>query len=184
MQTNLKRLHILEVATALFGQYGYHAVGVDWIYKEAKISKKTLYKYFTSKENLIIEVLSKRDEDCFISLNETLAGVEEPLKKLELIFDWHHQWFNQQSFTGCLFTKAANEFPDKHEPIHKIVTQQKEKLIARIENILKELLSVEKANNLAPVIMMFLDGAMLSAQVIENKNAAKEAWEAVKQLIQ
>ena len=65
MQKTLKRSQIIQVATELFGKYGYHAVGVDWIIREAEVSKKTLYNHFNSKENLIVEVLEKRDADCF-----------------------------------------------------------------------------------------------------------------------
>ncbi|MCU4503492.1 TetR/AcrR family transcriptional regulator [Acinetobacter sp. WU_MDCI_Abxe161] len=178
-----KKALIIDVATELFGKYGYHAVGVDWIIREAGISKKTLYNHFNSKENLIIEVLINRDKECFTSLNQLLMDVSDPLMKLELIFNWHDEWFNQQTFTGCIFAKAASEFPNKGEEINKIATQQKTGLMNRIEKILEEIVLSEKAKSIAPIVIMLLDGATLSAQVIGNKNSANDAWEVVKQLL-
>lgn len=183
MSKNAKHSHIILVATELFGQYGYHAVGVDWIIREAAISKKTLYSYFPSKENLIIEVLKKRDNDFFNSLNATLEGENDPIKKLELIFDWYNLWFNQKTFTGCMFVKAVNEFPSTKEVINKISILQKKNLFFRIENILNEIMDKAKAENIATIMIMLLDGAIISAQVLENKNAAKDAWEAMENII-
>lgn len=184
MQKTLKRSQIIQVATELFGKYGYHAVGVDWIIREAEVSKKTLYNHFNSKENLIVEVLEKRDADCFHSLNEVLDGVVDPFTKIKLIFNWHDEWFNQQTFTGCMFAKAVSEFPNKGEEINLIATKQKKGLMNRVEEILVEIVTPEKAKSIAPIIIMLLDGATLSAQVIGNKHSAKDAWEIVKQLIQ
>ncbi|WP_457969204.1 TetR/AcrR family transcriptional regulator [Acinetobacter calcoaceticus] len=183
MQISKKKADIIQVATNLFGQYGYHAIGIDLIIREAKVSKKTLYNHFPSKENLIIEVLKKRDKDCFISLSTLLIEENLPLEKLKLIFEWHDQWFNQETFTGCLFARAASEFPDKDEEIHKIAIKQKEQLTLTVKRILEQIVSQEKANSIAPIIIMLLDGATLSAQVVGNKNSAKDAWEIVQKLI-
>ncbi|MDC4567488.1 TetR/AcrR family transcriptional regulator [Acinetobacter baumannii] len=183
MQISEKKADIIQVATNLFGQYGYHAIGVDLIIREAKVSKKTLYHHFPSKENLIIEVLKKRDRDCFISLNNLLSEENSPIEKLKLIFEWHDQWFNQETFTGCLFARAAGEFPNKDEEINKIAARQKEQLIFTVKKVLEQIVSEEKANTIAPIIIMLLDGATLSAQVVGNKDSAKHAWAIVQNLI-
>ncbi len=52
-----KRDDILATATRLFGEHGYHAVGVDRIRDEAEVSKMTLYHHFPSKEALVEAVL-------------------------------------------------------------------------------------------------------------------------------
>ncbi len=83
MQRNLKRSRIMQVATDLFSSFGYHAVGVDWIIRDADISKNTLYKYFFSKENLILEVLKERDRACRESLSQLIPNELPPIQKLE-----------------------------------------------------------------------------------------------------
>ncbi|CAM4302020.1 hypothetical protein F901_01794 [Acinetobacter dispersus] len=183
MQISEKKADIIQVATTLFGQYGYHAIGIDLIIREAKVSKKTLYHHFPSKENLIIEVLKKRDSDCFSSLSSLLSEDNPAIEKLKLIFEWHDQWFNQETFTGCLFARAAGEFPDKDEEIHRIAIKQKQQLTLTVKKVLEQIVTEEKANNIAPIVIMLLDGATLSAQVVGNKNSAKDAWEIVQKLI-
>ena len=173
-----KRQHILEIATHLFNQYGYHVVGVDLIIKEAGVSKKTMYKYFQSKTNLIIEVLQQRQILCASSLKQKIQNELNDFKKLELIFEWHDEWFNTSTFTGCLFAKAATEFPDKSEEAHKIAMQQKEGLMLVIEQLL-----TPHQKHLAPIMIMLLDGATLSAHVLGDKKAANKAWETAQNLL-
>src|SRR5918996_471952 len=51
---------ILETADRLFYGQGIRAVGVDTIAAEVGISKRTLYNYFPSKDELIVAYLSRR----------------------------------------------------------------------------------------------------------------------------
>ena len=51
---------ILETADRLFYGQGIRAVGVDTIAAEIGISKRTLYNYFPSKDDLIVAYLSRR----------------------------------------------------------------------------------------------------------------------------
>ena len=51
------RADILNAAARLFGEYGYRAVGVDAIAGEAEVAKRTLYRYFASKDELVLEYL-------------------------------------------------------------------------------------------------------------------------------
>jgi AcrR family transcriptional regulator len=54
------RNRILETADRLFYRQGIRAIGVDTIAAETGISKRTLYNYFPSKDELIIAYLSRR----------------------------------------------------------------------------------------------------------------------------
>jgi TetR/AcrR family transcriptional regulator, cholesterol catabolism regulator len=51
---------ILEVAERIFFQFGYTNSSVEDIAKECGISKKTIYKYFKSKEDILIECVKRR----------------------------------------------------------------------------------------------------------------------------
>ena len=56
-----KREVLVQTAMRLFAQGGYTGIGIDRIIAEAGIAKMTLYKYFPSKQDLIMEVLTQRD---------------------------------------------------------------------------------------------------------------------------
>ena len=54
---------ILLVASDLFHSKGISSTGVDTIVAVAGTTKMTLYKYFNTKEQLIIAVLQKSQQD-------------------------------------------------------------------------------------------------------------------------
>jgi AcrR family transcriptional regulator len=178
-----KRNQIMDAATRLFGRYGYHAVGIDWVTAESRVTKATMYRYFPSKTDLIAQVLQQRQRDCAASLEKALASADTPLAGLEQVFRWHGDWFNAQNFTGCMFAHAAAEFPSKGSTVHDIAVAQKTGLTKRIEQLAAQLVGAENAAALAPVLVMLLDGATLSAQVADRKASADEAWSAARDLI-
>jgi AcrR family transcriptional regulator len=58
MQSEERRALLLERAQELFGEYGYDALSMSQIAREAKISKALLYHYFPSKSRLFEAALA------------------------------------------------------------------------------------------------------------------------------
>ena len=79
-----KRNHIIRAATRLFGLYGYHSVGIDWVIAEAHVTKTTMYRHFPLKTDLIVEVLQQRARACAASLDDALAQEDVPLERIRL----------------------------------------------------------------------------------------------------
>jgi AcrR family transcriptional regulator len=179
-----KRNQIVSTAMRLFGLYGYHSVGVDWIIAEAGVTKTTMYRHFPVKTDLIVEVLKERARACAASLEAVLAQAGSPLERMQKVFEWHQEWFDTEDFSGCMFAHAASEFPSKGYPIHTEAAAQKAALTQRIEQILTETMSQHDASALAPVLTMLLDGATLAAQIMGRTNAAAEAWSMAREMIQ
>ena len=178
-----KRQQIVNAATRLFGLYGYHSVGIDWVIAEAHVTKTTMYRHFPLKTDLIVEVLQQRAQARARSLEAALSQARSPLECMKKVFDWHHDWFNGEHFAGCMFAHAAAEFPSKGYPIHNAAVEQKAALTRRIEHILFELMDADEAQALAPVIVMLLDGATLSVQVAGRTDAATVAWTRAREMI-
>lgn len=57
MRTKSKKNDILVCAARLFNQYGFKAIGIDRIIEESQIAKMTMYHHFSSKDEIILEVL-------------------------------------------------------------------------------------------------------------------------------
>lgn len=55
----LRRREVLAAADEIFGRNGYHATCMDDIAARAYMSKPVLYRYFSSKIDLYLEVLQK-----------------------------------------------------------------------------------------------------------------------------
>ncbi|MCX6146844.1 MAG: TetR/AcrR family transcriptional regulator [Candidatus Kapabacteria bacterium] len=69
---------ILDGATEVFLQYGYSKVTMDEIAHNLGVSKKTIYKFFKSKEELLTEVMKFR--------HNCMQNIIEPIYKEECSF--------------------------------------------------------------------------------------------------
>src|SRR5882757_10916462 len=93
---------ILQTADRLFYGQGIRAVGVDTVAAEIGISKRTLYNYFPSKDDLIVAYLSRRLRPAQVS---ELPPVEQILGD----FDRLERSFAGGVFRGCPFVNAVAE---------------------------------------------------------------------------
>ena len=79
-----KKNEIREIALNLFRNHTYDSVSVNSIAKEAGISKNTFYYYFSSKEELIMEVFKPEllfDDAVMIKLS-SLTKVEDQIRAI------------------------------------------------------------------------------------------------------
>jgi TetR/AcrR family transcriptional regulator, mexJK operon transcriptional repressor len=58
-RTARKRAAILRAATVLFLEHGYLGTSMDEIAGLARVSKQTVYKHFTDKERLFVEIVTR-----------------------------------------------------------------------------------------------------------------------------
>ena len=80
---------ILATATNLFQTQGINSTGVDNIVAVAGTTKMTLYKYFRSKELLILEVLTQSQQQFQTWLNSKLdSQTQQPAEKIQRLFDY------------------------------------------------------------------------------------------------
>jgi len=80
-----KHAQIIEAAVAEFQEKGFAAASMDRISTRAEVSKRTLYKYFESKENLfrsIVIELSNRFADVLECRYEKGRGIRAQLTDL------------------------------------------------------------------------------------------------------
>lgn len=73
-----QRQSIVSTAMELFSEYGYEGVKIDEIALGAEVSKKTVYNYFSSKRDILIEFIATHFEDvtieAFQSVLDSLSG--------------------------------------------------------------------------------------------------------------
>jgi|FaiFalDrversion2_1042247.scaffolds.fasta_scaffold00683_3 AcrR family transcriptional regulator len=73
-----RRRSILLAAASVFGRKGYEAATMDDIAREGGITKGCLYYYFTSKEDIFVEIRTTALEDALARLEGLLARGEPP----------------------------------------------------------------------------------------------------------
>lgn len=59
MNSDANKIRILDVSQELMLQFGYRKVSLDEIAAKLKMSKKTIYKYFNSKEDIAKALISR-----------------------------------------------------------------------------------------------------------------------------
>src|SRR5712664_4713432 len=105
---------ILDTAGRLFYGQGIRAVGVDTIAAEIGISKRTLYNYFPSKDELIVAYLSRH----FIQVKPSDRSLLEQILRY---FDWLERWFASDTFRRCSFLDAIVELRACAHPGDKVL---------------------------------------------------------------
>ena len=183
MAISSKREKLLQAAIKLFIKNGFHAVTVDAISEEAGITKKTLYHYFKSKEELILAALRYRDErfrNDFMRMVE--SKTEDPKDRLLVVFDVLEEWFREEDFYGCLFVTALGEYPEENTTIRRFC-QEAKRLTQNYITSLAEKAELDNVEQLSGQIILLLEGAITMAQVNNSSLCAVQARQAAKILI-
>ncbi len=131
---------ILNYSRNKFHKEGFYKTSMDEISSELHISKKTIYKYFSSKEKLLEEICSGTSCDIGNRLDSIVDGNDNVVIKFVRILNFHSnfsrnisdKWLRDLSIHAPDIKKNIDE--KKNERINKVVEKlleqgKKEKLI-------------------------------------------------------
>lgn len=153
------RQRILAIADDLFYREGIRATGVDTIIAESEVAKTTLYRYFPSKDDLVVAYLEDRSQRFWESFEAVVAQDSgQPKQQLLAIFERLDEILSHGDCHGCPFLMVASEFPELDYPGHQVAIAQKQKIRDRISE-LAELAGITAAKELSAALLMLLDGA-------------------------
>ncbi|MFE9293277.1 TetR/AcrR family transcriptional regulator [Streptomyces niveus] len=159
----------LDAASRLFYEHGIHAVGVDRIAAEAGVTKKTLYDRFGSKEQIVVEYLTGRDERWRAFLDERLAAAPPaPAEHVLAVFDASRAWAEANGARGCSMINAHAEIDDPRHPAYAVITDQKAWMLELFTSLAREVLTPgeatasETADRLARTLMLLHEGALVT----------------------
>ena len=178
---------IMETASRLFFSQGYNLTGINQILEESNVSKPSLYKYFPSKNDLLLAYLDDLHKRWFGGLADFIKPVKEPGERLTGIFDYRIDRQIQSDFGGCAWTKISAEVPRDNAGVLAKVAEFKKRLREYMLSLIKEMdrpadrsLSDEL---LAENVFLLLEGAQVQACVNRNTDALVKAKEIVRKLI-
>ena len=166
---------ILDTAGRLFYGQGIRAVGVDTIAAEIGISKRTLYNYFPSKDELIVAYLSRH----FVPAKTSDRPVLEQILRY---FDWLERWFASDTFRGCPFVNAVAELCDPTHPAAEMAVAFKEQRRLWLRDALTQL-NVADPDGLATQVAILVEGAIIAALVRGDPGVAGAAKAAARVLL-
>ena len=166
---------ILATADRLFYRQGIRMIGVDTIAAEIGISKRTLYNYFPSKDDLIVAYLSRR-------LRPIEPSELPPAQQILDDFDRLERAMRQNGYRGCPFMNAVAELADPLHAAHRIAVSHKQKRWTLFRNLLNRL-GVDDPEGLATQLMILGEGAVAQALVHGDPTMAHAAREAARVLL-
>ena len=121
-RTENVRQDILEIAYRRFAEIGFKKVTIDEIAAELGISKKTVYKFFSSKEEILREVVLGRMNVLLEMFEEIQTMKDTSVNKIEAISEIVGTHINEQ--WQRILTEVRLNAPNLFREIDAIIQKQ------------------------------------------------------------
>jgi AcrR family transcriptional regulator len=190
-KTSDRREQLVSTALRLIYQGGIHATGIDTILAESGVAKMTLYKYFRTKEELVVAALRKWSDTWHEWFGREVTGRSvDPRERLLAVYDAIGIFIHNggpwaaltDRFSGCPFINAAGEFSDAAHPIHALGAEHKRRTLGFIENLARQA-GARDPSALASSLALLAEGAVVMAHAAGVADAAERARRAAQILI-
>jgi AcrR family transcriptional regulator len=104
-----RRRQLMDFATVRFAENGYHPTSVAEIVEGIGVGKGVFYWYFSSKEELFLEILHEAQQDLRRRQQQAIEDEPDPVRRIELGIRASMQWFEANRNLLNLFAFAATE---------------------------------------------------------------------------
>jgi len=118
------REQIIENLENTFSQYGFAQSSVAQLKDACNVSLRTLYKYFPSKEMMIIAALDNRHQRYLALLKSDLPN--PGYASIFVIFNRLAHWLKNNTVNGCMSLNALAAFPENPEIKAAVMRHKKE----------------------------------------------------------
>lgn len=163
--TESVRERILNTARELFYRHGIQAVGVDTVVAQSGVAKTSLYRWYPSKDALIVAVLEQEALDRWSGWDYTAArSGSDPRERLRAQLAGIVKYVTGPKYRGCPFMNVTAEFADPQHPARAVAREMMEELRRRVRTLIDPL-NVRNPQELTDQLVMLIDGAFSSAQV-------------------
>jgi AcrR family transcriptional regulator len=171
------RERILAGVDRLFYAQGIKSVGVDAIAAELGISKKTLYRYFPSKDDLVIGYLRGRGRP----LPE--ASTKPPVEQILADMEWIARSLTGASdFRGCALINALAELGSEDSEARRLAVAYKESRRLWHRDLLSQL-DVDDPDTLATQLSLLINGAYAEVLIHQDPAMIRPAIAAARTLL-
>jgi AcrR family transcriptional regulator len=165
---------ILDVTEKLIYRHGIAATGMDLLVKTAGVSRKSIYRYFANKDELVIAALQRRDERWMQWLRGEVEHAEDSGERLLALFSALKAWFGSADFRGCAFINTSGETGDPQDPVRLLAKAHKQKLFEYALELC-ETHGTPDPERQAAQLLILIDGAITVALVMGDATAADNA---------
>lgn len=164
---------VFATARDLFYREGFRAVGVDAVVAASGVAKTTLYRWFPTKDDLVVAVLDSRNAEFWAQWEATAERhVGRPREELLAQVRWITRYIASDDSRGCAFLNAAAEFPDPSHAVREQVARNKQALRRRILSLCMAA-GAEDAGLLADQLVLMIDGAFAGSEALGKNGPAR-----------
>lgn len=116
------RARLVEAASELFYSRGIRNVSIEQVLDVARVTRSTLYRYFRTKDDLVLAYLEREDQAIRARFAEAAVAVGTPDELLQLVVGAITHDVCGPGFRGCPFMNAAIEYPDSDHQVRTAVS--------------------------------------------------------------
>lgn len=165
---------ILDVTEKLIYRNGIAATGMDLLVKTAGVSRKSVYRYFANKDELVLAALQRRDERWMHWLRSEVQRHATTGERLLGVFSALKTWFGSDDFRGCAFINTSGETGDPQNPVRQLAKAHKQKLFEYALELCQAQGTPDPERQAAQLLIL-IDGAITVALVMGDSTAADNA---------
>lgn len=175
---------IRKTAREMFYRDGIRAVGVDAIVNQAGVTKPSLYRSFSSKDELAAAYLRDYEAEFWARFDAACdAHPGDPRAQLLDYLSGLSKRAVVNGYRGCGLTNAAVEYPEPQHPARAVAVEHKLELRRRL-NEMAAGMGVRDPEALADGLLLLIEGAFVSSQLFGEGGPAGRVADMADKLIQ
>jgi AcrR family transcriptional regulator len=174
---------IRQTAGELFYRQGIRAVGVDEIVTSAGVTKPSLYRGFSSKDELAAAYLRDFDAAFWKRFDAAVAAHPgDPRAQIRSFLEGLAGRATKPAYRGCGLTNAAIEYPEAGHPARLVAEANKRELRRRLTEMAAGMGAAEP-EVLGDGLLLLMEGAFASGQLFGPHGPARCVAEIADKLI-
>lgn len=179
------RATILHAAYRCFYRAGFARISLDEVGRAARVTKRTLYNHYDSKDSLISAALEHHAEEATLLILEWGAGDhEDPAALVAGLFGGLSRWAAGPRWQGSGYSRVVWELADMPgHPARGVARNHKRAVEAWLAGAFARL-GARHPGTLARRVMLLIEGCMFLALVHDDPDYIDEAASAAQRLVE
>lgn len=170
-ERKVRKKAIIKGALKVFNNLGIDKTTMDEIAKESGFGKATLYYYFSSKEDVFVEIMNYGWKDLWIGIESHIISDFKPRKKfISIVKEIAKIVTADKILYGFLFT-APNYIKD---PEHQTWKKYQNRLYSVLQSIIEEGIQKKEFLNINPGLLMKAIGGLFHQLLINNDETLQD----------
>lgn len=138
-QGKVTRERIIEIATELINEHGYHGMSLEAVAKQLDVTRPALYYYYSRKDQLLLDIHNRAQSRLVESSEEIYAKDLAPLERLQMLL-YNHALIaaTNARVVAVMFEEEHNLSPQDRRKISKVRAEYTQRFVDAYEDAQRE----------------------------------------------